>query len=170
MFLEICWRDNSHIEFHPARCALRVVSHCLYHRRFTHSGWFVSTPKWISIRFSVARWGCLCLAAASATVETSTYTFWSFMIKGPLIIAAAISMVKGYVFQPHGCANPSRQQSFTIPEDQTATGAAICWMEKNSLVLSGRRTHTNLTAVISLRCVSATGKCLTSCQGCKSKP
>lgn len=34
------------------------------------------------------------------------------MIKGPLIIVAAISVVKGYVFQPYGCADPSRQQSF----------------------------------------------------------
>lgn len=90
MFLEICWRDNSHIEFHPARCALRVVSHCLHHRRFTQSGWFVSTLKGIATWFYVAKWGCLCLAAASATVETWTYTFWSFMIEGPLIIQLSV--------------------------------------------------------------------------------
>lgn len=169
MFLEICWRDNSHIEF----SSCQMCSACgfsLPPSSALHPVGMIrlnSKRNCNMILCSEMRLPVLsCCFCDGRDVNVHVLIFYDWRSSHN----TAISMVKGYVFQPYGCANPSGQQFSTILEYQTATGAAICWMEKNSLVLSGRRTHTNLTAVISLRCASAAGKCLTSCQGCKSKP
>lgn len=57
---------------------------------------------------------CLCLAAV--LVKNCRNVNVQYVFKGSLMLVVVIRRVKRYVFQRYGCAEPSMQQSLTIPE------------------------------------------------------